>query len=54
MAELETLFARLAVDGKPTQEYIEMVCAQREWLWTHGTTKTRAIKILEVLHESRK
>ena len=54
MAELETLFARLAVDGKPTQEYIEMVCAQREWLWTHGTTKARAIKILEVLHESRK
>ena len=50
MAELEELFNRLVVNGKPTQEYIEMVCAQREWLWTVGTTKARAIKLIEVLN----
>lgn len=54
MAELEELFNRLVVDGKPTQEYIEMVCAQREWLWTVGTTKARAIKLIEVLNESKR
>ena len=49
--DLRDLLSRLVVDNKPTQEYIDMVYAQREWLLTCGTTKVRAIKLIEVLNE---
>jgi len=50
MNELEDLFAKLIVNNKPTKEYIEMVCAQREWLVRFGTTKARAGRVMEILN----
>tara|TARA_R110000824_G_scaffold231335_2_gene419143 strand:+ start:23887 stop:24804 length:918 start_codon:yes stop_codon:yes gene_type:complete len=49
--DLEAIVNRLIVNNTPTQEYVDLVNTQREWLIKHGTTKARAKKILEVLGE---
>lgn len=47
--ELKTIVQRLIINDKPTQEYIDMVYAQREWLLEYGTTKQRASRLLEII-----
>lgn len=51
--ELNNLINRLTNNKTTlTQEYIDMVYMQREWLLQNGTTKQRASKILETLYVS--
>ena len=51
--ELNNLINRLTNNRTTlTQEYIDMVHKQREWLLQYGTTQQRALKVLEVLYAS--
>ena len=47
--QLYNLMSELVVDNKPTDKYLLMFEKQREWLYSVGTTKSRAEKIIEVL-----
>ena len=47
--ELLNLMNKLVINNKPTDQYIEMLKRQRDWLINNGTTVARAKKILEVL-----
>lgn len=47
--ELDQLMQKLIINNKPTLEYVSMLNLQRQWLLDHGTTKARAIKIIERL-----
>lgn len=51
--ELEALMGRLLQGGKPTDEYVNMVLKQRQWLLQHGTTVARAVELLSVLGRYR-
>ena len=53
MQDLENLFNRLIINEKPTQEYIDMVYKQREWLLKYGTTKRRAESLIRTLEKHR-
>ncbi|HIL27531.1 MAG TPA: hypothetical protein EYG21_09165 [Nitrospinaceae bacterium] len=50
-SELENIFDRLIIKNKPTKEYKNLLFAQRQWLFSHGTTEARAIKILKIINE---
>jgi hypothetical protein len=50
--ELDELINRLLINGKPTNEYKEMLFEQRKWLYNTGTTEARAINILNILKEN--
>jgi hypothetical protein len=52
--ELDSLTTRLLVDGKPTNEYMEMLFKQREWLLRHGTTEARALDIIQTMIKNKK
>jgi len=47
--ELNGLFDRLLVNGKPTREYLNMLNKQRTWLINNGTCEARALHILNTL-----
>ena len=50
--DLEEIMSRLVVNGQPTNEYIDILFRQREWLCLHGTTEARALKILQTIRAS--
>lgn len=56
--ELKELMGRLLINGKPTEEYKDMLAAQRNWLFNFGTCEARAKnlveKIEEILYEDQK
>lgn len=47
--ELNSLMSRLVVNNTPTEEYIDMLNKQRNWLVNFGTTKARAQSIIDIL-----
>lgn len=47
--ELQAIVSRLLVNNSPTDEYLNMLNAQREWLLKFGTTKARAKSIIDFL-----
>jgi hypothetical protein len=49
MEELENLMSRLVVNNKPTDEYINMLFEQRDWLLKYGTTESRALSIIKTM-----
>lgn len=50
--ELDGIINRLVVNGKPTDEYIDMVNQQRKWLLEFATTEARAKYIVETIREN--
>ena len=52
--ELNKLMARLVIDGRMTDEYIDMLFKQREWLLKYGTTEARALDIINVMLKNKK
>ena len=53
LEELNSLFSRLLPNGIPSDEYIDILHKQREWLMEHGTTKARAQKILQIIQDEK-
>jgi hypothetical protein len=47
--ELYNLMSKLVVDNKPTQEYLDMIEMQRQWLYDVGTTLSRAKNIIKII-----
>ena len=47
--ELYNLMSKLVVDNKPTQEYLDMIDMQRQWLYDNGTTIARAKNIIKII-----
>ena len=47
--ELYNLMSKLVVDNKPTQEYLDMIDMQRQWLYCNGTTISRAKNMIQNL-----
>jgi hypothetical protein len=47
--ELYNLMSKLVVDNKPTQEYLDMIEIQRQWLYSNGTTIARAKNIIKII-----
>ena len=41
--------SKLVVDNKPTQEYLDMIENQRQWLYDNGTTIARAKNIIKII-----
>lgn len=52
--ELNNLFSRLIVNNKPTNEYLDMLFSQREWLLKYGTTESRANYIIQTMIKNKK
>ncbi len=52
--ELNILINRLVIDGNPTDEYIDMLYRQREWLFKFGKTEARALNILKIMMDNKK
>jgi hypothetical protein len=50
--QLYKLMSKLVVDNKPTEQYLDMLNKQREWLHNHGTTTARAKNIIKVLSDN--
>lgn len=48
--ELNELTNRLVVNNKPTEEYIDLLTKQREWLINNGTTTARAAYVCKILN----
>ena len=46
--------SRLVVNGLPTDEYINMLFEQREWLLKYGTTEARALSIIKTMIKNKK
>ena len=46
------IFERLVKNNKPTDEYIFLLEAQREWLENYGTTTKVAEGILKVINNN--
>ncbi len=51
LEELHNLMTRLVPDGKVTQEYLDILTKQRQWLFENGTTEARAKYIIKVLEK---
>jgi hypothetical protein len=51
LEELHSIMNRLVVDGKPTNEYINRLHEQRDWLLKNATTKARAQYVINVLEK---
>lgn len=49
--ELKNLIGRLVVNNQPTNEYLDMLQKQREWLLNFGTTSARAKYIISILQQ---
>ena len=49
--ELAELISRLVVNNKPTNEYLDMLFSQRQWLYSTGTTEARALSVLRTLSD---
>jgi hypothetical protein len=47
--ELYNLMFKLVVDNKPTQEYLDMIEMQRQWICNVGTTLSRAKNIIKII-----
>lgn len=47
--ELFSIMKRLIVDNKPTDEYIDLLNKQRNWLLNHGTCEAKALDIIKIL-----
>jgi phage/plasmid-associated DNA primase len=47
--ELYSLMSRLVVNNKPTDEYMNMLFEQRDWLLKYGTTESRALSIIKTM-----
>jgi hypothetical protein len=52
--ELNNIMSRLLLDGKPTEEYLDMLFRQREWLLKYGTTEARALSIIKTMLKNKK
>ena len=52
--ELKDIFKKLVTGNKPTDEYIRILHAQREWLYRFVTTSARGADILKVLSSYKK
>jgi len=52
--ELEYIMSTLIVNNKPTQTYMDLLYAQRQWLYRIGTTEARALSILKILNANLK
>tara|TARA_B100000902_G_C27295931_1_gene909913 strand:- start:156 stop:1118 length:963 start_codon:yes stop_codon:yes gene_type:complete len=50
--DLYEIFDRLIKDNKPTDEYMFLLEAQREWLINYGTTSAIAKNILEIIKKN--
>ena len=49
--ELKKIMKSLVKKNKPTQEYLDLLNAQREWLHKTGTTTARAKYVLEIIEQ---
>ena len=49
--ELDNIINTLIINGKPTQQYLNLLFKQREWLFSTGTTEARALKILQIINQ---
>lgn len=49
--ELYSIMNKLVIDNKPTEEYINLLNLQREWLLNHGTCEKRALDIVKILNK---
>ncbi len=49
--ELENIINRLIINNKPTEEYIELIRKQRNWLINNGTTIARALSVYNTLNK---
>ena len=49
--ELDNIINTLIINGKPTQQYLNLLFKQREWLFSTGTTEARALKILQTINQ---
>lgn len=47
--EARGIMERLVRNNRPTDEYINILLKQKQWLMQHGTTRARARKILDIL-----
>lgn len=52
--ELEYIMNTLVVNNRPTQTYMDLLFAQRQWLYRVGTTEARALNILKTLNANIK
>jgi hypothetical protein len=52
--ELNHFMNTLVIDGKPTDDYLEMLFKQRDWLLKYGTTEARALDILKIMIKNNK
>ena len=51
--ELEDLMNKLVVNGVPTDEYMNMLFEQRDWLLKYGTTESRALSIIKTIIKNK-
>lgn len=51
--ELKEIMSSLLISNKPTEEYMLLLEAQRNWLINHGTTKARAQYILKIIKNEK-
>jgi hypothetical protein len=52
--ELYSLMSRLVVNNKPTDEYMNMLFEQRDWLLKYGTTEARALSMIKTMIKYKK
>jgi hypothetical protein len=51
--ELNSWVERLLPQGTPSNEYLEILTAQRNWLLEHGTTRARARAIIKTIQDEK-
>ena len=44
---------KLVVNGVPTEEYMNMLFEQRDWLLKYGTTESRALSIIKTIIKNK-
>ena len=52
--QLRKIMKKLVIDNKPSEKYLRLLRAQREWLYRYGTTTSRAANILRVMQNNSK
>ena len=45
---------KLVINNRPSEKYLRLLRAQREWLYRYGTTTSRAANILRVMQDNSK
>lgn len=51
--ELWSIINRLVIDGEVTDEYVDMLLKQREWLLKYGTTEARALDLIQKIQSNK-